>query len=143
LAVEDDRNQVACLLDVRRLESRQQLQIGRHDFGCYIEWARFDRQQWSHTSRAMSSEENQDGAPTVGERIAEVIRANEKAPTKNLAPDEIKKLKAAAGRLEKLLSEAANAETQELKAAASKLEALLKSIGSSKDIAPSFRLRNK
>lgn len=91
----------------------------------------------------MSREENQDGAPTVGKRIADVIRANEQASKKHLAPDELKKLKAAAGRLEQLLANAANAETEELKAAAQKLEALLKSIGSGKDLASSIRLRKK
>jgi hypothetical protein len=89
----------------------------------------------------MSSEENQVGARTVGERIAEVIRANESAPKKNLAPDDLQKLKAAAGRLEQLLTEAANAETEELKSAVSKLEELLKNIGAGKDVAPSLRLR--
>ena len=93
--------------------------------------------------RAMSSEENQDGAPTVGKRIADVIRANEQASKNNLAPDELKKLKAAAGRLDQLLASAASAETEELKAAASKLEALLKSIGSGRDLASSIRLRKK
>jgi len=89
----------------------------------------------------MSTEENQDDARTVGERIAEVIRSNEKVPKKNLGPGDREKLKAAADRLEQLLSEAANAETEELKTAVSKLEALLKNIGAGKDVAPTLRLR--
>ena len=91
----------------------------------------------------MSSEGNQDDARTVGERIAEVIRSNEQVPKKNLAPDELRKLKAATGRLEELLSDVANAETDELRTAVSKLETLLKNIGAGKDVAPTLRLRKK
>jgi hypothetical protein len=91
----------------------------------------------------MSDENNQDNARTIGERISEVIRAKEHAPAKHLAPDELNKLKAAAGRLEQLLSDAANAETAELKTAVSKLETLLKNLSSGKEIAATLRLRRK
>jgi predicted house-cleaning noncanonical NTP pyrophosphatase (MazG superfamily) len=91
----------------------------------------------------MSDEKNQDNARTIGERISEVIRSKERAPAKHLAPDELNKLKAAAGRLEQLLSDAVNAETEELKTAVSKLETLLKNLGSGKDVAASLRLRKK
>jgi len=91
----------------------------------------------------MSSEEDQYDARTVGERIADVIRANEQVPKKNLAPEDLRKLKTAAGRLEQLLSDAANAETEELRTAVSKLEALLKNIGAGKDVSPTLRLRKK
>jgi hypothetical protein len=89
----------------------------------------------------MSSQDHQDDARTVGDRIAEVIRANEHAPKKTLTDDEVRKLKAAAGRLEQLLSAAANAETEELKTAVSKLDQLLKNISAGKDVAPALRLR--
>jgi len=89
----------------------------------------------------MSSEDHQDDARTVGDRIAEVIRANEHAPKKTLTDDELQNLKAAAGRLEQLLSDAANAETEKLKTAVSKLDQLLKTISSGKDVAPALRLR--
>jgi predicted house-cleaning noncanonical NTP pyrophosphatase (MazG superfamily) len=89
----------------------------------------------------MSSDDHQDDARTVGDRIAEVIRANERAPKKTLTDNELRKLKAAAGRLEQLLSDASNAETEELKTAVSKLDQLLRNINAGKDVAPALRLR--
>jgi predicted DNA-binding transcriptional regulator YafY len=91
----------------------------------------------------MSGEDNQDRDRTVGERIAEVIRSNEQAPKKNLTEEEVRALKAAAERLEQLLSDAANAETEALKSAASRLDQLLKDIGAGKDVAPGLRIRDK
>lgn len=93
------------------------------------------------TPGPMSSDDHQDDARTVGDRIAEVIRANEHAPKKTLTDDELQRLKAAAGRLDQLLSDAANAETEELKTAVSKLDQLLKNISAGKDAAPALRLR--
>jgi predicted house-cleaning noncanonical NTP pyrophosphatase (MazG superfamily) len=89
----------------------------------------------------MSSDDHQDDARTVGDRIAEIIRSNERVPKKTLTDDELRKLKAAAGRLEQLLSDASNAETEELKTAVSKLDQLLKNINAGKDVAPALRLR--
>jgi hypothetical protein len=89
----------------------------------------------------MSSDDHQDDARTVGDRIAEVIHANEHAPKKNLTAAELQKLKAAAGRLDRLLSDAANAESEELKTAVSRLDQLLKNINAGKDVAPALRLR--
>lgn len=89
----------------------------------------------------MSSDDHQDDARTVGDRIAEVIRDNEHAPKKTLTVDELRKLKAAAGRLDQLLSDAANAQTEELKTAVSKLDQLLKNLSAGKDVAPALRLR--
>jgi redox-regulated HSP33 family molecular chaperone len=91
----------------------------------------------------MSSEDNQDRDRTVGERIAEVIRANEQIPTKTVTEEELCQLKAAAGRLEQWLSDAANAETEALKDAASRLEQLLKDIGAGKDVVPALRVRRE
>jgi hypothetical protein len=91
----------------------------------------------------MSSEDNQDRNRTVGERIAEVIRVNEQAPKRNLTEEELRALKAAAGRLEQLLSDAANAEAEALKIAASRLDQFLKDIGAGKDIAPGLRVRRE
>jgi hypothetical protein len=89
----------------------------------------------------MNSEDHLNEARTLGERIAELIRANEHAPKKTLPPNELQKLKAAAGRLDGLLSDAAHAETEELKNAVSKLDQLLKNISSGKEVAPKLRLR--
>jgi hypothetical protein len=89
----------------------------------------------------MGSEDNQDR--TVGERIAEVIRANEQAPKKNLTEEEVRALKTAAGRLEQLLADGANAETEALKNAASRLDQLLKDLGAGKDVSPRVRFRQE
>jgi len=91
----------------------------------------------------MSSEDNQDRNRTIGERIAEVIRCNELIPRKNVTEEELRALKAAAGRLEQFLSDAANVEKEELKSAASRLDQLLKDIGAGKDVAPGLRVRRE
>jgi hypothetical protein len=89
----------------------------------------------------MTSEDHLNEARTLGERIAEVIRTNEQAPKKTLAREELQKLKAAAGRLDRLLSDAAHAETEELKNAVTKLDQMLKNISAGKDVAPALRIR--
>ena len=90
----------------------------------------------------MSTDEKQDQDHTIGERISEVMRAHESAP-RSMSQDELQKLKAAAGRLEQLLADAAGAETEDLKKAASRLDQLLKELGAGKDIASGFRVRRK
>jgi molecular chaperone DnaK (HSP70) len=89
----------------------------------------------------MTSEDHLNEARTLGERIAEVIRTNEQAPKKTLPSEELQKLKAAAGRLDRLLSDAAHAETDELKNAVTKLDQMLKNISAGKEIAPALRIR--
>ena len=71
------------------------------------------------------------------------MHAHESAARNNISQDELQKLKAAAGRLEQLLADAAGAETEDLKKAASRLDQLLKELGAGKDIAPGFRVRKK
>jgi len=91
----------------------------------------------------MSTDEKQDEDRTIGERIAEAMRAHESGTRNNISQDELQKLKAAAGRLEQLLSDAADSETEDLKKAASRLDQLLKELGAGKDIAHGFRVRRK
>jgi hypothetical protein len=91
----------------------------------------------------MTTDEKQDEDRAIGERIAEVMRAHESAVRNNISQDELQTLKAAAGRLEQLLADAAGAETEDLKKAASRLDQLLKELGAGKDIATGFRVRRK
>jgi cell division protein ZapA (FtsZ GTPase activity inhibitor) len=91
----------------------------------------------------MNSHEKQDQDRTVGERIAEVIRAHESTGKINTNREELDKLKAAAGRLEQLLAEAADAEKEDLKKAATRLDQLLKDLEKGKDVAPGFRVRRE
>ena len=91
----------------------------------------------------MSSEDHLHEARTLGERIAEVIRTNEQAPKKTLPREELQKLKVAAGRLDRLLSDAAHAEAEELKNAVSKLDQMLKNLSAGKDVVPALRTRKE
>ncbi|HST10517.1 MAG TPA: hypothetical protein VLL05_09065 [Terriglobales bacterium] len=89
----------------------------------------------------MNSDEKNDQDRTVGERIAEVIRAHDSSGRTSISSEELQNLKAAAGRLEQLLADAADAEKEDLKKAASRLDQLLKDLGKGKDVAPGFRVR--
>ena len=89
----------------------------------------------------MSSENDQNRERDVRERIADILRLHQQAVKKNIPDDELKTLKAAAGRLEQLLADAADAETVALKTAASRLEQMLKDIGTGKDVAQRLKLR--
>ena len=91
----------------------------------------------------MSAHEKQDEDRTVGERIAEVMRAHEPVAGKKVSQPDLQKLKAAAERLEQLLADAAGAEKDDLKKAASRLDQLLKDLGAGKDVAPGFRVRRE
>ena len=91
----------------------------------------------------MSAYERQDEDRTVGERIAEVMRAHEAVAGKKVSQQDFQKLKAAAQRLEQLLADAADAEKDDLKKAASRLDQLLKDLGAGKDVAPGFRVRRE
>jgi molecular chaperone DnaK (HSP70) len=91
----------------------------------------------------MSTDEKLDQDRTVGERIAEVMRAHESVAGKNVSQQDLHKLKAAAERLEQLLADAADAEKDDLKKAASRLDQLLKDLGAGKDVVPGFRVRRE
>jgi hypothetical protein len=91
----------------------------------------------------MSAHEKQDEDRSVGERIAEVMRAHEPVVGEKISQLDLQKLKAAAERLEQLLADAAGAEKDDLKKAASRLDQLLKDLGAGKDVAPGFRVRRE
>lgn len=89
----------------------------------------------------MSSENDQDRERDVRERIAGVLRENEIATKKKIPEAELQTLKAAAGRLDQLLANAADAEAAALKTAAERLDQMLKDLGSGKDLARRLKVR--
>lgn len=76
----------------------------------------------------MGNEDEQDRERAFRERIAALAQGNDQPGPKPVSQEELKQLKAAAGRLDQLLSNAADAEAEELKAAASRLDQMLADI---------------
>jgi hypothetical protein len=90
----------------------------------------------------MSSENDQDRQRDVRQHIAEVLRTYENAAKKKLPAAELQTLKAAAGRLDQLLANAADAEVEALRTAADRLDQMLKDLGKGKDVAHRVKLRH-
>ena len=82
----------------------------------------------------MNDEDNQDQARDVGQRIASLIRSIGQRPEKQIAGEELQKLKAAADRLDKMLKSAADADREALRNAAERLDRLLGDIRKGKDV---------
>ena len=91
----------------------------------------------------MSNKGNHSREQELRERIASLVRANEKARKRQLTGDELEKLKSAAGRLDQMLQAAAEADQQTLRIAASKLDQLLTDIRTGKDISNVLKRRER
>jgi hypothetical protein len=89
----------------------------------------------------MNNEDNQDRERYLRERIVCVMRAIEQTPKKQIAVEELQKLKAAASRLDQMLKAAAEADRQALRSAAARLDQMLSDIRSGKDITNELKLR--
>jgi len=89
----------------------------------------------------MSSQNDQDRDRDVRERIASVLRENEQAAKKPIPHGELQNLRAAAARLEQLLSQAADADAEAMKVAAGRLDQMLQDLGTGKDVARRLKLR--
>ena len=93
---------------------------------------------------AMNNDPNDDGQREIRERIASLIRANEKgAKKKEISGEELQRLKAAANRLDRMLKASAEAETEALKKAAGRLDQLLEEIRAGKDITERIKRRRE
>lgn len=99
-------------------------------FGCYL-----------FRGRAMSDKHSQDPARNAGQRIATLIRSIGQGPEKQIAGEELQKLKAAAGRLDQMLKAAADADQQVLKNAADRLDRLLADIRKGKEVTNGLKRR--
>jgi cell division protein ZapA (FtsZ GTPase activity inhibitor) len=88
----------------------------------------------------MGNEEH-DRERAFRERIAGLAQANDQAGRKPVSQEELQQLKAAAGRLDQLLSNAADAEAEELKAAASRLDQMLSDIAGGSDALKKLKRR--
>jgi hypothetical protein len=91
----------------------------------------------------MNDEGNQDQARDLGKRIAGLVRSIGKGTEKQVAGDELQKLKAAADRLDQMLKAAADADQQALRNAADRLDRLLLDIRKGKDVASRLKLRRE
>ena len=82
----------------------------------------------------MGDENPQDREREVRDRISAFFQANEQARNKQVTGEELQTLKTAAGRLDQLLRDAADANLQVLKTAATRLDRLLADIAAGKDV---------
>jgi hypothetical protein len=90
----------------------------------------------------MSQDDDQDQQHDVRERIASLIRAAESAHTPPVTGDELRKLKAAASRLDEMLKAAEEADAQALRSAAARLDQMLTKIGKRKDVTAELKRRD-
>ena len=92
----------------------------------------------------MNNHEKHDRERDLRERIATLIRANEKgAKKKEISGEELQKLKAAANRLERMLKESEEANAGTLKRAAARLDELLEEIRLGKDFSREIKRRRE
>jgi hypothetical protein len=82
----------------------------------------------------MGDENPQDRERAVRDRISGLLQENEQARNKQVTGEELQALRAAAGRLDQLLRDAADANLQILKTAATRLERLLADIAAGRDV---------
>ena len=90
----------------------------------------------------MGDENDQNREQEVRERIASLIQANAPARSKEISREELQALHAASGRLDQLLSQAAEAEKENLKTAATRLDQMLKDLARGKDVAKTVKRRD-
>jgi hypothetical protein len=83
---------------------------------------------------AMNSGDNQDRDRSLREKIARQMRSIGSGPRRQVAAEELQKLKKAASRLDQMLKAAADADQQALKNAATRLDQLLSDIRAGKDV---------
>lgn len=82
----------------------------------------------------MNNDDNHSREREIRDRIVKAIRATERSPNKPISAEEVHKLKTAAGRLDKLLKDTADADVQVLKNAAGRLNQLLEDLRVGKDV---------
>lgn len=91
----------------------------------------------------MSDNDGQDRERKLRERILHVMRANTDVQKKQLSTEEKQKLKSAAGRLDRMLNAAAEANVQSLKNAAARLDQMLEDLSQGKDVSNNLKRRGR
>ena len=89
----------------------------------------------------MGNEDEHGRERAFRERLAGLGQVNDQAGRKPISQDELQRLKAATGRLDQLLSNAADAEAEELKTAASRLDQMLSDITGGTDALKNVKRR--
>ena len=89
----------------------------------------------------MSDGDNQNREHELRERIVSLMRANTQAVRKPIPSNELEELKTAAGRLDKILKAAEDANAQILRTAAARLNQLLLNIRDGKDVIDNLKRR--
>jgi hypothetical protein len=89
----------------------------------------------------MNNEKEKGREHDLRQRIVSLIRANEQALKKPITDEEVRKLKAAAGRLDQMLKTAVDADGQVLRSAAARLDQLLDHISTGKDVTDNLKRR--
>jgi hypothetical protein len=82
----------------------------------------------------MINDDNHSREGKIRERIVSVIRASEQVPGKQIAAEELQKLKTAASRLDQMLKATAEAEVQVLRSASARLDQILENLRCGKDV---------
>jgi hypothetical protein len=89
----------------------------------------------------MNNENEKGREHDLRQRIVSLIQANERALKKPITDEELRKLKAAAGRLDQMLKAAVDADGQVLRSAVARLDQLLEDIATGKDVAQDLNRR--
>jgi len=111
-------------------------------FDCHLVSNSSDTVQCSFVRAAMNSRDNQGPDPDVRDRIVNLMQSIGKGGRrKQIAAEELQKLKSAANRLDHMLKAAANADQQALKSAAARLDQLLSDIRAGKDVTSNLKRR--
>jgi hypothetical protein len=91
----------------------------------------------------MSDEQTQGQERDLGKRIASLIQSIGHGPRKQISGEELEKLKAAVGRLDQMLKDAADADRQALRDAAGRLDRLLGDLRKGKGVTHPLRRRER
>jgi hypothetical protein len=89
----------------------------------------------------MNNDDNHGRERDVQERIKSLMQAAGQIPKKQIAGEELQKLKTAASRLDQMLKSTADADLQALRSGAARLNQLLADIGTGKD--PTSNLKRR
>lgn len=90
----------------------------------------------------MSNEDSQSRERDAGKRVASLIQSIGQAPGKQVTSEERGRLKAAAGRLDRMLKTAGDSERQALRDAAGRLDRLLGEMRKGKDVSDRIKRRD-
>ncbi len=91
----------------------------------------------------MSADDNQNPERDLRDEIAKRMQSIAQSSPKQVAPDQLRKLRTAATRLDRLLQANADRDNENLRNAAQKLGQLLSKIRKGKDVTQNLKLRRE